>query len=211
MPLSDLLKNNREWAAARLADDPSYFERLTHKQSPEYLWIGCSDSRVPAENIVGLEPGQLFVHRNIANLVLHADINALSVIEYAVMVLKVRHVIVCGHYGCGGVRAALTARQQALTDHWLQNVRDLYSSNQQELETFDSMDERANRMVELNTLQQVRNVCHTAVVQHAWAAGHKMTVHGVVYDIQNGHLVDLGCSVNHINDTDQIFRLSKKS
>lgn len=211
MPLSALLHNNRQWAAARLADDPSYFERLTHKQSPEYLWIGCSDSRVPAENIVGLEPGQLFVHRNIANLVVHADINALSVIEYAVMVLKVRHVIVCGHYGCGGVRAALTTRRQALTDHWLQNVRDVYANHQQELERFESIDACANRVVELNTLQQVRNVCHTTVVQHAWASGHQMTVHGVVYDIQNGHLVDLGCSVNHIEETDLIYRLSTQS
>lgn len=210
MPLSHLLNNNRQWAAARLADDPDYFHRLSGGQSPEYLWIGCSDSRVPAENIVGLEPGQLFVHRNIANLVLHADINALSVIEYAVMVLKVKHVIICGHYGCGGVRAALASRQQALTDNWLQNVRDLYVSNQAELEVFGTEEACANRLVELNTIQQVRNVCHTAIIQKAWALGQELRVHGVVYDIQNGHLVDLGCSMEHAEDIDLIYRLSKK-
>lgn len=175
------------------ASDPGFFRRLAKQQSPRYLWIGCSDSRVPANEIVGLEPGELFVHRNVANLVSLADMNCLSVLQYAVSVLHVRHVIVTGHYGCGGVAAAMESRQRGLIDHWIHPVRSLWLGHREELGPLDP-EARLDRLCELNVVEQVRNVCATAYVREAWAMGQDLHVHGLIYDIRDGVLRDLGIS-----------------
>ena len=190
--LSHLFENNRAWAAETTRQDPDFFKRLSHQQSPQYLWIGCSDSRVPANQIVGLLPGEMFVHRNVANVVVHADLNCLSTIQFAVDVLKVGHVIVCGHYGCGGVLAALRDDRVGLCDNWLRHVQDVRRKHQVELDALETETQRHNRLCELNVLEQVVNVSKTTVVLDAWARRQELAVHGWVYDIQDGLLRDLG-------------------
>lgn len=203
--LGDLFKQNREWAARIKAEDPHFFEELAKQQSPQYLWIGCSDSRVPANEIVGLLPGELFVHRNVANLVIQTDLNCLSVIQYAVEVLKVRHIIVCGHYGCGGVRAAYENPKLGLIDNWLRMVRRLYLKHAEELDGLDETT-RIDRLCELNVMQQVANVCVTTVVQDAWERDQALSVHGVIYSIADGVLRDLEL---HVSRPEQIPGLDR--
>ncbi len=188
--LSDLLNNNRQWAKRQTHDDPQFFSRLTHQQAPEYLWIGCSDSRVPANEIVGLLPGELFVHRNVANLVVHTDLNCLSVLQYAVDVLRVRHIILCGHYRCGGVTAAVQQRPLGLIDNWLRHLEDIAIKHASRLPTAEA--ERIHRLCELNVLEQALNTCRTTIVQDAWRRGHNLCVHGFIYDVADGLLQELG-------------------
>ncbi|MFL6235848.1 MAG: carbonate dehydratase [Thermoanaerobaculia bacterium] len=190
--LSHLFENNRAWAAEMTRQDPEFFKRLSHQQAPQYLWIGCSDSRVPANQIVGLLPGEMFVHRNVANVVVHADLNCLSTIQFAVDVLRVGHIIVCGHYGCGGVLAALRDDRVGLCDNWLRHVQDVRRRHQPELDALGTEAQRHNRLCELNVLEQVVNVAKTTVVLDAWARGQALAVHGWVYDLQDGLLRDLG-------------------
>lgn len=190
-----LLQNNRNWVEKVEQEQPGFFQQLSEQQHPEYLWIGCSDSRVPANTIVGLLPGDVFVHRNVANQVIQTDINCLSVIEYAVKALKVKHILVCGHYGCGGVIAALHNQKNGLVDNWLRNVRDIYTRNQTEIDSLADDHARANRLCELNVFEQVRNVCRTTVLQDAWGEGQEITVHGVIYGIKDGLLQDLDISI----------------
>src|SRR5262249_21617555 len=193
--LSQLFANNRAWAAAMIRDDPEFFERLSHQQSPRYLWIGCSDSRVPANQIVGLLPGEMFVHRNVANVVVHADLNCLSAIQFAVEVLRVEHIIVCGHYGCGGVLAALRDDKLGLVDNWLRHVQDVRRKHQAQLDALKTEVERHSCLSELNIIEQVVNVSQTTVVRDAWARGQTLAVHGWVYALRDGLLQDLGMCV----------------
>jgi len=186
---------NRRWAAQAAEADPDFFKRLETLQSPELLWIGCSDSRLPPNEIIGLGPGELFVHRNVANLVEHTDVNCLSVLQYAVDVLKVKHVIVCGHYGCGGVRAAMSSQPLGLIDNWLRHIRDVHLYHRDELAAIEDPTLRANRLAELNVHAQVANVCHTTIVQDAWQRGQELTVHGWIYSLGDGLLRDLGVVV----------------
>jgi carbonic anhydrase len=202
-----LFQKNKEWVASRLAKDPHYFRHMAEAQDPMYLWIGCSDSRVPANEIVGLEPGELFVHRNVANLFPHTDFNCLSVLEYGVDLLKIRHVIVCGHYGCGGVKAAMENHRLGLVDNWLRNIRDVYARFKDELDAIVDQHERYNRLVELNVMQQVLNVCHTTIVQGAWTRGQPLWVHGWVYDLASGVLKDLDCCISSIDQVEAIYRI----
>ena len=192
--VAELFERNRGWAAAMVAADPGFFADLAERQTPEYLWIGCSDSRVPANQIVGLQPGDVFVHRNVANVVVHTDLNCLSVLQYAVDVLGVRHVIVCGHYGCGGVSAALAGTRHGLIDNWLRHVTDVADKHAAELDSLPA-DRRLDRLCELNVAEQVSNVCQTTIVGDAWARGQRLTVHGFVYGLEDGLLRDLGVSV----------------
>lgn len=205
--LSTLFKKNREWVASKICKEPDYFSRTAGAQDPLYLWIGCSDSRVPANEIVGLEPGELFVHRNVANLFPHTDFNCLSVLEYAIDLLKIQHVIVCGHYGCGGVKAAMEDHRLGLVDNWLRNIRDVYARFKEDLEKISNQKERYNRLVELNVMQQLLNVCHTTIVQSAWARGQPIWVHGWVYDLATGILKDLDCCVSSIDQVEEIYRI----
>lgn len=209
--LKILFENNAEWVASKTAKDPEFFSKTAKDQLPGYLWIGCSDSRVPANEIVGLEPGELFVHRNVANMFPHTDFNCLSVLEFAVDILKIEHVIVCGHYDCGGVKAAMMDHQLGLVDNWLRNIRDVYSAHRGELEKILDLRKRYNRLVELNVLQQVKNVCHTTIVQGAWHRKQPLTVHGWVYHLDSGKLNDLGCNLSSIEDVDMIYRIQPSS
>ena len=193
--IDHLFENNRAWAAEHTRRDPEFFRRLSQQQAPEYLWIGCSDSRVPANEIVGLEPGELFVHRNVANVVVHADLNCLSVMQFAVDVLQVKHIIVCGHHGCGGVRAALHNDRIGLADNWLRHVQDVAIKHRAELDALSDVRAREDRLCELNVGEQVVNVCQTTVVRDAWARGQSLAVHGVVYDLRDGLLQDLAMTV----------------
>lgn len=193
--LSHLFANNRAWSARMQASDPEFFRRLSLQQRPDYLWIGCADSRVPANEIVGLPPGELFVHRNIANVVVHTDLNCLSVIQFAVEVLRVRHIIVCGHYGCGGVRAALCGDRVGLADNWLRHVRDVRDKHRMALAALPTQEAQAQRLCELNVVAQALNVCQTSVVQDAWAKGQELAVHGWVYSLEDGLLRDLNTTV----------------
>jgi|SRR5688572_5338791 len=186
-----LLENNRAWAAERVKRDPTFFTRLEKLQSPEYLWIGCSDSRVPANEIVGMDPGELFVHRNVANVVVHTDLNCLSVLQFAVDVLKVKHVIVCGHYGCGGIRAALDRDTHGLIDNWLRHVQDVERDYQHELDGISDPKQREDRLCELNVAEQIRNVSRTTIVQDAWRRGHDVQLHGWIYGLKDGIITDL--------------------
>jgi carbonic anhydrase len=194
--ISKLLHNNRSWAAERVKRDPTFFTRLAAQQAPEFLWIGCSDSRVPANEIVGLDPGELFVHRNVANVVVHTDLNCLSVLHFAVDVLKVKHVIVCGHYGCGGIRAALEGRSHGLIDNWLRHVQDVERDYEDELALIKDPQAREDRLCELNVAEQVRNVARTTIVQDAWRNGHDVKLHGWVYGIKDGLISDLGIRIS---------------
>ncbi len=194
--LPELFANNRRWAAAMVEREPRFFAQLSAQQAPAYLWIGCSDSRVPANEIVGLRPGELFVHRNVANVVVHTDLNCLSVLQFAVDVLRVRHVIVCGHYGCGGVRAALDGAKLGLIDNWLRHVQDVRAKYRALLDDVGDPVDRADRLCELNVLEQALHVCETTVVQDAWARGQALAVHGWIYGLGDGLLRDLGLCVS---------------
>ena len=198
MTLKHLFENNRAWAEGISAEDPAFFDKLTHLQAPEYLWIGCSDSRVPANQITGLAPGEVFVHRNVANVVVHTDLNGLSVMQFAVDVLKVKHIIVCGHYGCGGVRAALTGERLGLIDNWLRHIQDVRDRHAALLASLD--DEAAsNRLCELNVIEQVANVAQTTIVRDAWERGQPLAVHGWIYGLADGRLRDLGMTVEGLD------------
>ena len=194
--LAKLFDNNRAWAEGIVARDPEFFKKLAVQQTPEYLWIGCSDSRVPANELLGLLPGDVFVHRNIANVVVHSDLNFLSVLQFAVDVLAVKHVIVCGHFGCSGVHAAMTNRKIGLADNWLRHVQDVAQKHGRYLGEAMTERDRADRLCELNVLEQVVNVCQTTVVQNAWERGQELTIHGWVYGIRDGLLRDLGVAVS---------------
>jgi carbonic anhydrase len=194
--LDHLFEQNRVWADGIRARDPDFFLKLSRQQSPEYLWIGCSDSRVPANEIVNLLPGELFVHRNIANVVVHTDLNCLSVMQFAVDVLKVKHVIVCGHYGCSGVRAALRCDRIGLADNWLRHVQDVSEKHRSCLHAVPGEQERTNLLCELNVIEQVSNVCQTTIVREAWERGQDLTIHGWIYGLKDGLLRNLGLNVS---------------
>ena len=191
MSLKQLLENNRAWAKEMLSQDGQFFSRLEQQQSPQYLWIGCSDSRVPANQITGLAPGEVFVHRNIANVVVHTDLNCLSVIQFAVDILKVRHIILCGHYGCSGVQAAMTRHRIGLSDNWLRHVQDVAGKHEKELAALPDNNARHRRLCELNVLDQVQNISHCTAVQEAWERSQPLQVHGWIYDLKDGLLHDL--------------------
>jgi carbonic anhydrase len=195
--LSHLFANNRAWSQRIREQDPELFSKLSRQQAPHYLWIGCSDSRVPANQIVGLLPGELFVHRNVANVVAHTDLNCLSVAQFAVDILKVQHIIVCGHYGCGGVRAALCQERLGLVDNWLRHVQDVRQKHEGSLLALPELEKRIDRLCELNVIEQVLNVCQTTIVCDAWQRGQSLSVHGWIYGLQDGLLRDLATTVTH--------------
>ncbi|WP_420590087.1 carbonate dehydratase [Bacterioplanoides sp.] len=207
MTIENLLEKNRRWSENQTYIDPDFFQRLSLQQTPEYLWIGCSDSRVPANQVVGLDPGELFVHRNIANVVLHTDFNCLSVLQFAVDVLKVRHVIVCGHYGCGGVKAALGNTEFGLVDNWLRHIKDVYYQHQDEVNAIESEEARIDRLCELNVMEQVNNLAKTKIVQHAWDRGQELAIHGLIYSIKDGLLQELNVNARNPDFIDPIFRM----
>jgi carbonic anhydrase len=198
--LPHLLENNRRWAAEISARDSQFFNKLADQQSPEYLWIGCSDSRVPANELLGLLPGELFVHRNVANVVVHSDLNCLSVLQFAVDVLRVKHVIVCGHYGCSGVHAAMLRRRIGLADNWLRHVQDVHHKHEHYFDNSLNTREKVDRLCEINALEQVANVCQTTIVQDAWERGQPLTIHSWIYGLQDGLLRDLGLTVSGPDD-----------
>jgi len=200
-PLDSLLSNNREWARSVLARDPDFFERLRTQQNPEYLWIGCADSRVPANEITGLLPGEVFVHRNVANVVVHSDLNCLSAVQFAVDVLKVKHILIVGHYGCGGVKASLLNMRMGLVDNWLRHVQDVRDKYRDHLDRIESPDTKFDRLCEINVCEQVLNVCETTVLRDAWSRGQDVTVHGWIYDVGDGLLRDLKVSVGQEDET----------
>ena len=204
--LNDLFEKNRVWAESVNAEDPEFFSRLSRQQSPGYLWIGCSDSRVPANQIVGLLPGELFVHRNVANLVVHSDLNCLSVMQFAVEVLHVRDIIVCGHYGCGGVLAALRKSNLGLIDNWLRHVQDVVHKHESLLSEIAMEEERFAKLCELNVIEQVSNVCQTTVVQGAWERGQELAVHGWIYSVSDGLLRDLSLCVRCPEELPELYR-----
>ena len=205
--LDECFAANRKWAADEVARDPDFFKRLEAIQAPDLMWIGCSDSRVPANEIIGRAPGEVFVHRNVANLVEHTDVNCLSVLQFAIEVLKVKHVIVCGHYGCGGVRAALSPQPLGLIDNWLRHIRDVHLWNRDELAAIGDVRRRADRLCELNVEAQVANVCHTTIVQDAWRRGQSVTVHGWIYSLHDGLLKDLGMVIDSPEQLPPEYRL----
>ena len=208
--IKNLLENNKNWVASKLAIDPSYFEKLSNSQNPEYLWIGCSDSRVPANQITGTLPGDIFVHRNIANMVVHSDMNMLSVLSYAVEVLKVKHIIVCGHYGCGGVQAAMENKQFGLIDNWLRHIKDVYRTYASELDLLKNEEERGKRLVELNVVENVYNLCKTSTIQNAWKQGQELSVHGWAYSLETGIIKDLSVSFNSDEKLGNMFKFDNK-
>ena len=195
--IEHLFKNNKEWADKITAEDPHFFQNLSEQQTPEYLWIGCSDSRVPANQLLGMPPGEIFVHRNIANQVIHTDLNCLSVIQFAVDALKVKHIIVCGHYKCGGISAAFDNKSHGLIDNWLRHIQDVYRFNKSRLDKISDESERMDLMCDLNVIEQVANVCNTTILRNAWNKKQDVTVHGLVYNIHDGILKDLKVSVNN--------------
>ena len=199
--LDDLFNKNREWAAKVTAEDPEFFSTLSKQQQPEYLWIGCADSRVPANQIVDLLPGEVFVHRNIANVVVHTDLNCLSVIQFAVDVLKVKHIMVVGHYGCGGIKAAMGSEEHGMIDNWLRPIKDVYRLHRVELDAIEDEHTRFDRMCELNVVEQVANVCQSSIVQNAWKIGQELHVHGWCYSIEDGHITDLKRTVSSAQES----------
>jgi carbonic anhydrase len=205
--LKRLFERNRAWAKSMTDRDPEFFSRLVHQQAPEYLWIGCSDARVPANELMGMLPGELFVHRNIANLVHNIDINLMSVLEFAINVLKVRHVMVVGHYGCGGVRAAIERQEFGVIDNWLRKIKDIYAANREALNAETDPEKRINLLCEINVRQQVLNVCHTSIVQNAWREGRELAVHGWIYSIADGLLKDLGFTIENAQALEPIYHL----
>ena len=207
MTIRRLIDNNRRWAARLKQEDPDYFRSRAEGQSPGYLWIGCSDSRVPANEVMGVEPGEVFVHRNVGNVVVHTDFNCLSVLEFGIEQLKIDEVIVCGHYGCGAVNAALQNHEFGLIDNWLRHIKDLYTTHQQELDPIADSKRRMDRLCELNVAQQVIGVCQTTIVQNAWRRGRKLTVHGLIYNIEDGHLLDMGIRIDGPEQLAPIYRM----
>ncbi len=203
--IHNLIESNRSWALSMTQRDSAFFQRLVNQHAPEYLWIGCSDSRVPANEIVGLLPGELFVHRNVANVVIHTDLNCLSVLQYAVEVLKVKHIIVCGHYGCGGIEAALENKKLGLIDNWLRHVQDVQQKHQQRLADNTSEKDMPDALCELHVIEQVVNVCRTTIVREAWEREQNLTVHGWVYSLEDGLVRDLEISVSGINELDSAY------
>jgi len=204
-PLEKLLENNKKWAARITAEDPNFFHNLAKQQHPEILWIGCSDSRVPANQVIDLLPGEVFVHRNIANCIIHTDFNSLSVISYAVDVLKVKHIIVCGHYGCGGIQAAMGTEELGLIDNWLRHIKDTYEKHKDFIEKIPKGQKRFDAMVELNVLTAVQNICHNTILQNAWARGQQTEVHGWCYSIEDGLIKDLTIHFHNAEDFDEIY------
>jgi len=203
----NLLENNKKWVAENLEKDPDFFNRLKDGQQPPLLWIGCSDSRVPANEIIGANPGEVFVHRNIANMVIHTDMSMLSVLDYAVNVLKVKHIIVCGHYGCGGVQAAMTNSHIGLIDNWIRHIKDVYRFHQDELNAITEEKMRFDRFVELNVIEQVMDLAKTSIVQEAWESGQSVHVHGWVYDIKDGLVNDLEITIKNNESLGAVYQL----
>jgi len=202
-----ILDNNKKWVESKLALDSNYFKNLADGQNPPLLWIGCSDSRVPANEIIGAEPGEVFVHRNIANMVVHSDMNMLSVLDYAVNALKVKHVIVCGHYGCGGVKAAMGNSSIGIIDNWIRHIKDVYRFHQNELDAITNEKERFNKFVEINVKEQVMDLAKTSIVQTAWKNGQELSLHGWVYGLNDGYVTDLGVNFNCDKDLDDVYQL----
>lgn len=203
-----ILDNNKQWVESQLALDPDYFNDLSKGQNPPLLWIGCSDSRVPANEIIGAKPGEVFVHRNIANLVIHTDMNMLSVLDYAVNALKVKHIIVCGHYGCGGVKAAMGNDSIGIIDNWIRHIKDLFRIHQEELLSIEDEEKRFNRLVELNVVEQVYDLAKTSIVQNAWKIGQELSLHGWVYGLNSGYVTDLDVNFSCDKDLDDVFKLN---
>lgn len=203
-----ILDNNKEWVESNLAKDPNYFKDLSTGQNPPLLWIGCSDSRVPANEITGTRAGEVFVHRNIANLVIHTDMNMLSVLDYAVNALKVKHVLVCGHYGCGGVKAAMGNESIGVIDNWIRNIKDVYRVHNEELSAIEDEDKKFNRMVELNVIEQVYNLAKTSIVQNAWNNDQELYLHGWVYGLNSGYVTDLNVNFSNNSELDTMFKLN---
>lgn len=202
-----LIDNNRNWVESKINQDPEFFARLANGQSPPVLWIGCADSRVPANEIIGAQPGEVFVHRNIANMVVHSDMNMLSVLDYAVNALKVTHVIVCGHYGCGGVKAAMGNQSHGLVDNWIRHIKDTYRFHKPELDAIQNEDERLNRFIELNVQEQVYDLAKTSIVQNAWKNGQQLELHGWVYGVGSGLVKDLDINVRSNAELDEVYQL----
>ncbi len=209
LPYEKLLLENKVWAKVQLETDPDFFNRLSAQQAPEFLWIGCSDSRVPADKITGTEPGEIFVHRNIANMVVNTDINLLSVLQYAVEVLKVKHIIVCGHYGCGGIKAAMTQHHFGIINHWLKNIKDIYRFHRDEIDALPTEEERVNKLTELNVKEQIFNLAKTSIVQSAWKNEQRPQLHGWVYGLHDGIIkpvceMDAGDRIDPIYEYDNL-------
>ena len=202
-----LIENNKKWVENKLKLNPLYFDKLSKGQKPPLLWIGCADSRVPANEIIGAEPGEVFVHRNIANMVIHTDMNMLSVLDYAVNVLKVKHVIVCGHYGCGGIEAAMTNKSIGLIDNWIRHIKDIYRVHKKELDNIEDLTKRTNRFVELNVVEQVYDLAKTSIVQNAWANNQELAIHGWVYGVDSGIIKDLGVNFKNDSQLDEVYKL----
>lgn len=203
-----ILDNNKLWVEQQLETDKNYFQDLSKGQNPPLLWIGCSDSRVPANEIIGAKPGEVFVHRNIANLVVHTDMNMLSVVDYAVNVLKVKHVIVCGHYGCGGVKAAMGNESFGIIDNWIRHIKDLFRLHQDELYAIQDEESRFNRLVELNVIEQVQDLAKTSIVQNAWKNGQNINLHGWVYGLNSGYVTDLNVNLSSNKDLDEVYKFN---
>lgn len=202
-----ILDNNKKWVENQLAIDKEYFKDLAKGQQPPLLWIGCSDSRVPANEIIGAKPGEVFVHRNIANMVIHSDMNMLSVLDYAVNVLKVKHVIVCGHYGCGGVKAAMGNQSIGLIDNWIRHIKDVYRLHEHYLNTIEDEEDRFNKFVEINAQEQVFDLAKTSIVQNAWRNGQELTLHGWTYGLNSGYVTDLGVNMSSNDELDEVYQL----
>jgi len=203
-----IIENNKKWVESKLKVDPEYFKNLAKGQKPPLLWIGCADSRVPANQIIGAQPGEVFVHRNIANMVIHSDMNMLSVLDYAVNVLKVQHVIVCGHYGCGGVKAAMGNQSIGIIDNWIRHIKDIYRVHKNELDGMSDEDKRFDRFVELNVIEQVYDLAKTSIVQGAWSNGQDLTIHGWVYGVDSGIVKDLGVNFKNDSELDEVYQLN---
>ena len=203
-----IIENNKKWVESKLKVDPEYFKNLAKGQKPPLLWIGCADSRVPANQIIGAQPGEVFVHRNIANMVIHSDMNMLSVLDYAVNVLKVEHVIVCGHYGCGGVKAAMGNQSIGIIDNWIRHIKDIYRVHKRELDGISDETKRFDRFVELNVVEQVYDLAKTSIVQGAWGSGQDLTIHGWVYGVDSGIVKDLGVNFKNDSELDEVYQLN---
>ncbi|MCB0380999.1 MAG: carbonate dehydratase [Flavobacteriales bacterium] len=202
-----LIENNRKWVEEKLAIDKNYFLDLAEGQQPPVLWIGCADSRVPANELIGAKPGEVFVHRNIANMVIHTDMNMLSVLDYAVNVLKVKHVIVCGHYGCGGIKAAMGNQYFGIIDNWIRHIKDVYRLHHLELNSIEDENKRFDRFVELNVVEQVYDLAKTSILQRVWRKGQVVHIHGWVYNIREGHVIDLGVNFSNEDNLDDVYKL----
>lgn len=205
--LNTLFKQNEQWASAMVENDPDYFAKLAKAQTPEFLWIGCADSRVPATQITNMGPGSIFVHRNVANLVIHTDVNMLSAVYYAITALKVKHILVCGHYGCGGVQAAMTNQSHGFIDNWLTHIRDVYEKHSHELDKIEDLKKRSDRLVELNVYEQVHNLAKVSFIQEQWENSRYPYIHGIVYGLETGKLKNLNITINSLKQTKQVFHL----